>query len=108
MIRVIKCVLSEYCTIFMKMVLDVPTIHYAIFNLSLFTNMEMLVGLNAMMSLLKAIHSLIKFAKLKDDFLYDFITTIKICEGGVYMYCNNHSSFKGGMFTNFIVLFNFA
>jgi hypothetical protein len=108
MISVIKCVLSEYCTLFMKMTLDVPTIHYAIFNLSLFTNMETLFGLNAMMSLLETIHSLIKFAKLKNEFLYDFITTIKICEGGVYMYCNNHSSFKGVVFINFIVLINFA
>ncbi len=108
MTSVIKCVLSKYCTLFMKMALDVPTIHYAIFNLFLFTNVETLFGLNAMMSLLKALHSLIKFAKLKDDFLYGFMTTIKICEGGVYMYCNNHSSFKGGMFINFIVLINFA
>jgi hypothetical protein len=91
----------------MKMALVVPTIHYAIFNLSLFTN-STLFRLNAMMSLLKAIHSLIKFAKLKDDLLYDFITTIKICEGGAYMYCNNHYSFKGGMLTNFIVLINFV
>jgi hypothetical protein len=74
----------------------------------MFNNVEMLFGLNAMMSFLKATHSLIKFAKLKDDFLYDFITTIKIYEGGVYMYCNNHFSFKGGMFTNFIVLISFA
>jgi hypothetical protein len=39
--------------------------------------------MNAMMSLLEAIHSLVKFAKLEEEFLYDFITTIKICEGGV-------------------------
>jgi hypothetical protein len=93
MISVIKCVLFEYCTFSMKLALDVPTIHYAIFKLSLFTNVEMLFGLNEMMSLLKAIHSLIKFGKLKDGFLYDFNTIIKICEGGVYMYCNNHFSF---------------
>lgn len=73
MISVIKCVLSEYCIFFMKMALDVPAMHYAIFNLSLFTNVKTLFKLNAMMSLLKAIHSLIKFAKLKDEFLYDFI-----------------------------------
>jgi len=35
--------------------------------------------------MLKAVHSFIKFAQLKDDFVCDFITLMKIYEGDV---CN--------------------
>jgi hypothetical protein len=46
----------------MKMALDVTTIPYVQSNINLFTNVETLLGLNAMMPLLEALHSLIKFA----------------------------------------------
>jgi hypothetical protein len=45
---------------------------------------ETLLGLNAVMPLLKAVHSLIKFAQLKDVFVCDFIAVVKIYEGDVY------------------------
>jgi hypothetical protein len=51
--------------------------------------METLLGLNAAMPMLKAVHSLIKFAQLRDVFVYDFISLVKICEGEVYwMFCD--------------------
>jgi hypothetical protein len=69
----------------MKMALDAPTIPSAKSNLSLFIDVEtLLLGLNAMMALLKVVHSLIKFTQLKDVFVCDFITTMKICEGDMY------------------------
>ncbi len=34
--------------------------------------------------MLKVVHSLIKFAQLRDDFVCDFITLMKIYEGDVY------------------------
>jgi hypothetical protein len=49
------------------------------FNLFLFTNVETLLGLNAMMPLLEVVHSLIKFAQLRDVFVCDFISIVKIC-----------------------------
>lgn len=69
----------------MKMALNAPTICSTKFNLSLFIDVEtLLLSLNAMMVLLEAIHSLIKFTQLKDVFVCDFITIVKICEGDVY------------------------
>jgi hypothetical protein len=69
----------------MKMALDAPTIPSAKSNLSLFIDVEtLLLGLNVMMALLKVVHSLIKFTQLKDVFVCDFITTMKICEGDMY------------------------
>jgi hypothetical protein len=67
----------------MKMALDAPIIPFAKSNLSLLIDLESLLGLNVMMLMLKVIHSLIKFAKLKDVFVYDFIAIVKICEGDV-------------------------
>ncbi len=83
MISLVNRVLFKYCTLFMKMALDAPIIPFAKSNLSLLIDLESLLGLNVMMLMLKVIHSLIKFAKLKDVFVYDFIAIVKICEGDV-------------------------
>ncbi len=49
MINPIKCVFSMYCTPFMKMALDAPTIPSTKSNLSLLINVETLLGLNVVM-----------------------------------------------------------
>jgi hypothetical protein len=109
MINLVKQVLSDFRTLLMKMTLNATTIPSTQSNLFLFTNVETLLGLNTMMPLLEAIHSLIKFAQLKDVFVYDFITIMKICEGDVYcMFCDSQSSFEGDVFTNFKALINIA
>jgi hypothetical protein len=68
---------------------------------------ETLFGLNVMRPMLKAIHSLIKFAQLRDVFVYNFITTIKVGEGDVYrLFYDRQSSFEGNVFNYFITLIN--
>ncbi len=107
MISFVKHVLSKYRTLFMKMALDAPIIPFAKSNLSLLIDVESMLGLNVMMSMLKAIHSLIKFAKLKDVFVYDFITIVMIREGDVCcMFYDKQSSFEGNVFNNFTILIN--
>jgi len=49
MINLIKCVLSMYCTLFMKMALDAPIIPSAKSNLSSLIDVETLLGLNVVM-----------------------------------------------------------
>ncbi len=49
MINLVKCVLFEYCIFFMNMALDAPTIHSTKSNFYLLTNVETLLGFNAMM-----------------------------------------------------------
>jgi hypothetical protein len=49
MINPIKCVLSIYHTLLMKMALDAPTIPSGKSNLSLLIDVETLFGLNAVM-----------------------------------------------------------
>ncbi len=60
MVRPIKHVLSEYCTFLMKTIMDAPTIALVQFNLCLLTDVKRLLGLNAIMPLLEAIHFLIE------------------------------------------------
>ncbi len=109
MISLVKCVLSKYRTLFMKMALDAPIIPFAKSNLFLMNGVESLLGLNVMMSMLQATHSLIKFVKLKDVFVYDFMAIVKICEGDVCcMFCDKQFSFpfEGNVFNNFTILIN--
>jgi hypothetical protein len=49
-----------------KMALYVALIPYPQSNIFLFNDVETLLGLNAMMPLLEALHSLIKFTQLRD------------------------------------------
>jgi hypothetical protein len=48
------------------MALNVATIPFAQSNISLYTDVKTLLRLNAMMPLLKTLHSLIKFTQLRD------------------------------------------
>jgi hypothetical protein len=79
-----KHVLYKYCTFLMKMPVDVTTITFAKSNLCLLTDVEMLLKLNVVMPLLEVVHSLIRFTKLRDVFVCDFIAMVKICDGDVY------------------------
>jgi hypothetical protein len=47
------------------------------FVLSLLIDLEILFCLNVVMLMLKVVHSFIKFAQLKDIFVYDFISLVK-------------------------------
>jgi hypothetical protein len=91
----------------MKMALDATTIPFVQSNLSFLIDVETLLGLNIMMPLLETIHSSIKFAQVKDVFVYAFIAVMKICDGDVYhMFYDSQSSFKSDAFINFKALIN--
>jgi hypothetical protein len=87
----------------MKMALDAPTIHSTKSNLYLLTNVETLLGFNAMMPLLEVI----KFAQLKDVFVCDFIAIKKICEKDMYhVFSDRLSFFEYNVFINFTTFIN--
>jgi len=62
----------------MKMALDALTIPSTKSNFYLLTNVETLLGLNVVMSLLEVVHPLNKFAQLTDVFVCDCIVAMKI------------------------------
>jgi hypothetical protein len=91
----------------MKMAINTPTTLSTQSNFFLSINVEILFGLNVMMPMLEAIHSLIKFAQLKDVFVYNFITIIKVGEGDVYcIFYDMQSSFEGNVLNYFTTLIN--
>jgi hypothetical protein len=70
----------------MKMALDAPTIASTNSTLCLLTNVKTLLGLNVIMPLLEANHSLIKFSQLRDVFVGAFIAVRKFVKG-MYIRC---------------------
>ncbi len=58
MISLVKCGLFKYCILLMKMALDALIVPFAKYNLFLLTNVGTLLGLNTMMPMLEAIHSM--------------------------------------------------
>ncbi len=58
--------------------------HYAVYvqtNLGLFFNVHMLLGFACILPIMESMQSLLKFAQWGDIIIYDFIATIKICQG---------------------------
>jgi hypothetical protein len=107
MVNPIKHVLSQYHILLMKKTWDAPTIPFVKSILSLLTYVETLLGFHVMLPILEAVHCLNKFAQLRDGFVCDFITLLKICEGDVYcMFHDKQSSFEGNVFKNSTALIN--
>jgi hypothetical protein len=48
-------------------------------NLGYLCDIEVVMGLTCIMHYLKVMHVFIKFAQLKDSFVCDFVTSMKMC-----------------------------
>jgi hypothetical protein len=92
MLEFLKWVMVEYKTLIMKMSQDNVLIVQARFNLDLFCDLHMLLGLFRLLPLLEAVNVLIKYVQRRDVFIYDFMATIKICQTNLYMIYSNPSS----------------
>ncbi len=58
--------------------------HYAMYvqtNLGLLSNVHMLLGLECILLVMESMQPLLKFEQWGDIFMYDFIVTIKVCQG---------------------------
>lgn len=74
-----KGVMVKYKTLLMKMAIDGPTNDKAKANFDLFCNVKFLLGFVAIFSLLQLFHNLIKFSKLQDVVICDFMVAKKMC-----------------------------
>jgi hypothetical protein len=85
MLSFAQCVIVDYKTLLMKnMAHDGPTNDKAKANFELLCDVQILLGLATILSLLQAIHNLIMFNQLCDVFVYDFVATTKICQGEIF------------------------
>jgi hypothetical protein len=53
-------------------------------NLGYLCDIKVVVGLTCIMFFLKVVHVLIRFAQLKDNFVCDFVTFVKMCCAELY------------------------
>jgi len=77
--------MAEYKTLIMKMSHDSVSIAQARFNLDLFCDLHMLLGLSCLLPLLEVMNALIKFAQGRDVFIYDFVAVVKFYLADLYM-----------------------
>jgi hypothetical protein len=54
------------------------------FNLDLFCDLHMLMGMFCLLPLLESMNVLIKFAQGKDIFICDFVAIVKIYQANLY------------------------
>ncbi len=74
----------------MKMALDNPTNNQVMLNYDHLCDLQIMFGLSCILSLLKFVHDLIKFAQSKDVFVRDLVVAIKVYQGDV----SPNSSYK--------------
>ncbi len=79
-----KRVMEKYKTLLTKMAIDGPTNDNAKANFDLFCNVKFLMSFVAIFSLLHLFHNLIKFGKLQDVVICDFMATKKKCQRKIY------------------------
>ncbi len=71
-------------------------------------DLQVLLGLTCILPLLKSIHAFIKFAQMRDVYVCHLLTTIKVCQGDIYMmYCDQTSKFTTNNFWAFKSLLEF-
>jgi hypothetical protein len=52
-------------------------------------DVNLLISFVCLLPMLETIHSLINFVKKWDIFVYDYVATIKICQGQIYFHYSN-------------------
>ncbi len=92
MLEPLKWVMAKYKTLIVKMSKDNVLVAQARFNLNLFCDLHMLLGLFCLLPLLEAVNALIKFAQGKDIFIYDFVAVVEIYQAKLYMMYSNPSN----------------
>ncbi len=100
MLSPIKNVMVKYMTLLMKMDIDNPSNEKAKANFDLLCDVQVMLGLVAILPLLHSIHNFIKFNQCQRDiFIYDFVVVVKVCQGAIFsLYTNLNIKFKSYAF----------
>jgi hypothetical protein len=74
-------------------------------NLGYLCDIEVVIGLTCIMPLLEEVHVFIKFAQLKDSFVHDFVTFVKMYYANLYnMYVDLEKKYTQEGFKPFLDL----
>jgi hypothetical protein len=89
MISSMKHTLERYCALIVNMHDDVLRNNIGTHNLSLFCDLELILGLHAILPLLHCVHTLIKFVQSCDIFMCGFIDAMNIYQLETHYSYNN-------------------
>jgi hypothetical protein len=68
-------------------------------NLNLLCDLELILGLHAILLLLDYVHTLMKLAQSRDVVVYDFIDVVKVCQLDLYrFYFDPYTKFDDPIF----------
>jgi hypothetical protein len=80
----LKRVGKKYKTLIVKMAIDNGYVETIKMNLVNLCDVGIILGLPCILPMLEFVNALMKFAKIKDVFVCDYIATIKICQTDLY------------------------
>ncbi len=102
MLNFAKKVIVKYKILLVKMVLNNLTNQQAKMNYEHLCDLQILLGLACILSLLELVHVFIKFVQMKDVFMCNLMVIIKVCQGDLYnMYLEQTSNFIANIFWAF-------
>jgi hypothetical protein len=79
MFNLTKMVMVMYKPLLAKMAKNNPLIMFAKVNFELLCDVNLLIFLSYLLSVLEIIHALIKFAQKRDALVCNYVVAIKIC-----------------------------
>ncbi len=107
MLNPLKCIMSKYKSLIMKMHLDSSKTKAAQNNLVLFGDLELILPLPCLLPMLEVMHIFINFAQRQDVFIVEFMDAMKFAEVELLcLYITPYSCFEGPSFDAFNSLLN--
>jgi hypothetical protein len=78
MLSPLKCILAQYKSLVVKMHYDCEKNKFARDNFELLCDLDLILGLPCVMSILEVVHYAIKYAQCWDVFIMDILDTINL------------------------------
>jgi hypothetical protein len=102
MLEPTKRVMSEHCTLVVKMALDSTNNNSAKVNFELLCDIEVLYGLAILLPMLEEVNNLMKLGQAWDVFVVDYVAAIKLCPADLYShFVDPYIAFKSDVFYSF-------
>lgn len=94
MLSFMKFVMEQYWLLMAKMHVNVSRNNIVAINLSLFCDLELIIGLHVILPFLDFMHTLVKLTQSCDVFVCEFVDMVKVCQLDLYyFYFNPYTKF---------------
>jgi hypothetical protein len=97
-----KGVFAKYWLLIVKMYAENSRSNAILKNLNFLCDVEFIIGILCIFSMLECVHALIKIAKSKDVFMCDFVEFVKLAQHELYwFYCDLYAKYENLAFDEF-------